>query len=53
MGEIRNSRKRLTSLLVTTMILSQIQVTGIAAPITTEKVFNDVKVESEWNCSRI
>ena len=46
MGEIGN-KKRLTGLLATAMILSQIQVSGIAAPMTTDKIFADVK-ENVW-----
>lgn len=47
MRKMSVSKKRLSSLLVTAMVLSQIQVNGIAAPITTEKRFNDIK-ENVW-----
>lgn len=47
MRKMGSSKRRLISLLVTAMMLSQIQATGIAAPITTEKIFNDVK-ENAW-----
>ena len=47
MRKMSTNKKRLTSLLVTAMMLSQIQVSSIATPITTEKLFNDVK-ENIW-----
>ncbi len=47
MIKISTRKKRLSSLLVTAMVLSQIQVNGIAAPVTTDRFFNDVK-ENVW-----